>query len=63
MKATIYVVKSGIQGFDGVNWLNLKAFTDYNAAKAFAKQVEKQIRPEDLDESEFVYIDELTIGQ
>lgn len=61
--ATIYVVKSGIQGFDGVIWLNLKAFTDYNEAKAFVKQVEKQIRPEDLDESEFVYIDELTIGQ
>lgn len=59
---SIYIVKSGIQSFEGVIWLNLKAFTNYDAAKAFATEIEKQIPPDDLHETEFVEIEDMWLS-
>jgi len=61
--AKIYVVKSGLQGVDGVYWVNLKAFTDEEEAEGYANKIAKQIPPEDLDEHEFVEVEELSISQ
>lgn len=57
----VYIVKSGIVNDFDIQWLNLKAFKTLTDAKVFAKEVEKQILPADLDETEFVHIDELTL--
>ena len=58
----IYIVKSGqLIDFVGWQWLNLRAFTDYDKAEEFAWSVEKQIAPEALGVTEDVSIDELTL--
>lgn len=58
----VYIVKSGIMNDFDIQWLNLKAFKTLTDAKVFAAEVEKQIHPDNLDETEFVYIDELTLA-
>lgn len=58
----VYIVKSGqLIDFSGWEWVNLKAFTNYDKAKEFQTSVEKQIKPEDLGIKEDVYIDALTL--
>jgi hypothetical protein len=60
--SNVYIVKSGmLKDFVGWEWVNLKAFIDYNKAKEFQISVEKQIEPEDLGIKEDVYIDALTL--
>ena len=59
---TVYVVKSGIlTDFVGWEWLNLRAFTDYDKAVKFMKSVTKQIKPNDLGKTEDVEIEELSV--
>jgi hypothetical protein len=55
----VYVVKSG-QFIDlvGWEWLNLRAFSDYDKAVNFSKTVEKQIMNFEM---ESVEIEELTL--
>jgi hypothetical protein len=58
----VYVVKSGqLVDFSGWEWLNLKAFTDYDKAVEFMRSVEKQIKPKDLGEKEDVHLETLTL--
>ena len=58
----VYVVKSGqLVDFSGWEWLNLKAFTDYDKAVEFMRSVEKQIKPKDLGEKEDVQLETLTL--
>jgi hypothetical protein len=60
----VYIVKSGqLVDFSGWEWLNLRAFTDYDKAEEFMWSVEKQIKPEDLGEKEDVQIETLTLEQ
>ena len=62
MSNSVYVVKSGqLIDFSGWEWLNLKAFTDYDKAVAFSKIVKKQIPRKNLGETEDVEINELTL--
>ena len=54
----VYVVKS----FGPENgWVNLAVFDNNDAAVAFARNAEKQIKPEDLDETESVEIECFTV--
>jgi hypothetical protein len=55
----VYIVKSG-QFIDlvGWEWLNLRAFSDYDKAVNFSKTVEKQIMNFEM---ESVEIEELTL--
>ena len=58
----VYIVKSGsLVDFAGWEWLNLRAFTDYDKAFAFYKKVVKQIPSNNLGETEDVEIEELTL--
>jgi hypothetical protein len=58
----IYIVKSGsLVDFTGWEWLNLRAFTDYDKAEAFMKMVQNQIPLKNLGETEDVEIEELTL--
>ena len=59
----VYLVKSGRFDsiFNGWNWLNLAVFDNNDAAVAFARNAEKQIKPEDLDETESVEIECFTV--
>lgn len=58
----IYIVKSGaLVDFTGWEWLNLRAFTDYDKAVAFMKMVRNQIPRQNLGETEDVEIEELTL--
>ena len=51
----VYIVKSGqLVDFSGWEWLNLRAFTDYDKAVAFAKLTEKQIPRKNLGITEDV---------
>jgi len=60
----IYLVKSGqLVDFSGWEWLNLRAFDDYDKAKEFKCLVEKQIKPENLGETEEVEIETITVEQ
>jgi hypothetical protein len=62
MMNNVYIVKSGqLVDFSGWEWLNLRAFTDYDKAEEFMWSVEKQIKPEDLGEKEDVHIETLTL--
>ena len=46
----VYIVKSGqLVDFSGWEWLNLRAFTDYEKAVAFMKMVQNQIPTKNLD--------------
>jgi hypothetical protein len=58
----VYIVKSGqLVDFSGWEWLNLKAFSDYDKAVAFMRMVELQIPTKNLGETEDVQIEELTL--
>ena len=58
----VYLVKSGhLEDFVGWEWTNLAVFDNNDAAVAFAKQAEKQIAIEDLDETESVEIEVFTV--
>ena len=58
----VYLVKSGhFEDFVGWEWTNLAVFDNNDAAVAFAKQAEKQIAIEDLDEKESVEIEVFTL--
>ena len=58
----VYIVKSGsLVDFTGWEWLNLRAFTDYDKAEAFMKMVQNQIPLKNLGETEDVEIEELTL--
>jgi hypothetical protein len=58
----VYLVKSGhLEDFVGWEWTNLAVFDNNDAAVAFAKQAEKQIPIESLDETESVEIEVFTL--
>jgi len=62
MSNSVYVVKSGqLIDLVGWEWLNLKAFTDYDKAVEFSEIVKKQIPRKNLGETEDVEINELTL--
>lgn len=61
--ANVYIVKSGmIKDFVGWEWLNLKAFTDYDKAVDFMNTVSRMIDVKALGETEDVDIETLTLG-
>ena len=58
----VYLVKSGqLVDFVGWEWTNLAVFDNNDAAVAFARDTENQIKPEDLDETESVEIECFTV--
>ena len=58
----VYLVKSGqLIDFSGWEWTNLAVFDNNDAAVDFARNAEKQIKPEDLDETESVEIEVFTL--
>jgi hypothetical protein len=58
----VYIVKSGqLVDFSGWEWLNLKAFTNYDKAVEFMSVVKKQIPRNNLGETEDVEIEELSV--
>ena len=60
--SNVYIVKSGaLIDFSGWEWLNLRAFTNYDKAVAFMKMVESQIPLKNLGETEDVEIETLTL--
>ena len=60
----VYIVKSGqLVDFSGWEWLNLRAFTDYEKAVAYMKMVQNQIPTKNLGEIEDVELETLTLEQ
>jgi hypothetical protein len=60
----VYIVKSGqLVDFSGWEWLNLRAFSDYDKAVEFSKVVQRQIPRKNLGETEDVEIETLTLEQ
>ena len=60
----VYIVKSGqLVDFSGWEWLNLRAFTDYDKAVAFMKMVQNQIPTKNLGDTEDVELETLTLEQ
>ena len=58
----VYIVKSGsLVDFTGWEWLNLRAFTNYDKAVAYMEMVQNQIPLKNLGETEDVEIEELTL--
>ena len=58
----IYLVKSGrLDDFVGWTWLNLRAFDDYDRAVEFKNTVIKVIKPENLEVTEDVEIETITV--
>ena len=58
----VYIVKSGqLIDFSGWEWLNLRAFSDYDKAVEFSKVVQRQIPRKNLGETEDVEIETLTL--
>ena len=58
----IYLVKSGmLTDFVGWEWLNLRAFDDYDQAEEFMWSVEKQIPAEKFGITEDVTIETITV--
>jgi hypothetical protein len=58
----VYIVKSGVLvDFTGWEWLNLRAFSDYDKAVEFMKLTERQIPKKNLGVTEDVEIEELTL--
>jgi hypothetical protein len=58
----VYIVKSGqLVDLVGWEWLNLRAFTDYDKAVEFMNVVKKQIPRNNLGETEDVEIEELSV--
>jgi hypothetical protein len=60
--SNVYIVKSGqLVDFSGWEWLNLRAFTDYDKAVAFMKMVQNQIPTKNLGDTEDVELETLTL--
>lgn len=60
--SNVYIVKSGcLVDFSGWEWLNLKAFSDYDRAVEFMKVTERQIPRKNLGVTEDVEIETLTL--
>ena len=60
----VYIVKSGqLVDFSGWEWLNLRAFTDYEKAVAYMKMVQNQIPTKNLGDTEDVELETLTLEQ
>ena len=60
----VYIVRSGqLVDFSGWEWLNLRAFTDYDKAVAYMKMVQNQISTKNLGETEDVELETLTLEQ
>jgi uncharacterized membrane protein len=60
----VYIVRSGqLVDFSGWEWLNLRAFTNYEKAEAYFKMVRNQIPVQNLGETEDVEIEHLTLEQ
>jgi hypothetical protein len=60
--SNVYIVKSGqLVDFVGWEWLNLKAFTNYDKAVEFMSVVKKQIPRNNLGKTEDVEIEELSV--
>lgn len=60
--SNVYIVKSGmIKDFVGWEWLNLKAFTDYDKALDYMNTVSRMIDLKALGETEDVDIETLTL--
>ena len=60
--SNVYIVKSGqLIDLVGWEWLNLRAFTDYDKAIGYKSYVESQIQPDRLGETEEVEIETLTL--
>ena len=58
----VYIVKSGqLVDFAGWEWLNLRAFSNYDKAVAFMQLVQNQIPTKNLGETEDVQIEHLTL--
>jgi hypothetical protein len=58
----VYIVKSGmLKDFVGWDWLNLRAFTDYDKAIEYKSYVESQIHSDQLGVTEDVEIESLTL--
>jgi hypothetical protein len=54
--------KSGqLVDFSGWEWLNLRAFSNYEKAEAYMKMVQNQIPTKNLGETEDVQIEHLTL--
>ena len=62
--SNVYIVKSGqLVDFSGWEWLNLRAFTDYDKAVAYMKMVQNQIPTKNLGDTEDVELETLTLEQ
>ena len=60
----VYIVKSGqLIDFSGWEWLNLRAFSNYEKAEEYMKMVENQIPRKNLGETEDVTIETLTLEE
>jgi hypothetical protein len=60
--SNVYIVKSGqLVDFSGWEWLNLRAFTDYDKAVAYMKMVQNQIPTKNLGDTEDVELETLTL--
>jgi hypothetical protein len=60
--SNVYIVKSGqLIDLVGWEWLNLRAFSDYDKAIEYAAIVLRQIDPERLEKFEDVEIEALTL--
>ncbi len=60
--SNVYIVKSGmIKDFVGWEWLNLKAFTDYDKALDYMNTVSRMIDLKALGETEDVDIETLSL--
>lgn len=60
--SNVYIVRSGmVKDFVGWEWLNLKAFTDYDKAVQFMDTVSRMIDVKALGETEDVDIETLTL--
>ncbi len=58
----VYIVRSGqLVDFSGWEWLNLRAFSEYEKAVEFSKAVKRQIPRKNLGETEDVEIEHLTL--
>jgi hypothetical protein len=58
----VYIVKSGqLVDFVGWEWLNLRAFTNYDKAVEFMNVAKKQIPRNNLGKTEDVEIEELSV--
>jgi len=60
--SNVYIVKSGqLVDFVGWEWMNLRAFMNYDKAVEFMNVVKKQIPRNNLGKTEDVEIEELSV--